>query len=401
MPEQEPDRQKRRWTAAGFATGLVLVLLVVLLVSQTRWGQARVLEFTLGAAGGLFQGELTIERLRGNLLTGARLYDVRLVGPEDEPFLEADSVFVEYSLRALIGGDVTLRRLRLFGPRVRVVRMPGDTLWNVQRIFRDTMPEPREVREDPVVLHNVEVIDGLVLLEFPWEPSANVSEAERRAEIAAALSEDSRSVVSEVPGGYLQTLTFRQLNSLFSRVQVGPDAAGGTYLAVDRLAGRFHIWREPLVIRDLQAEIGLARNRLEFRASPFTLPASTISAYGVVRLDEDPLGVDVTLGGEQVASTDLQWLYPPLPDEGGGQLILVIESRDDGILYYAKEADISFPGNRLRGAFGIFVGPTLEFAGVDLEASPMDLGAISEMLPEGLPLDNLQVRAARIRSEGQ
>jgi hypothetical protein len=399
MADREPDRRERRWTVAGFVTGVVLVLAVVLMVSQTRWGQARVLEFTLGAAGGLFHGELTIERLRGNLLTGARLYEVRLVDPDREPFLEADSVFVEYSLRALIGGDVTLRRLRVFGADVRMFRMPGDTLWNVQRIFQDTVPEPRDPPVDPVVLHNVELVDGHFRLEFPWQPSEGLTAAERQSEIDAALSPDSRSVISEVPGGYLQTLNFRDLNALLPSVQVGPDAGGGTYLVVERLAGAFHIWREPLVIRDLQAEIGMAQSRLEFRASPFTLPSSTISAYGVVRLAEDPLEVDITLGGEEVALADLQWLYPALPDEGGGQLVLVIESREDGVLYYAKEADVRFPGNRLRGDFGILVGPVLQFAGVDLQASPLDLGPIAEMLPPGLPLDNLRIGAARIRSE--
>jgi hypothetical protein len=94
----------RFWLLSGLLGGLVVGFVAIYLVTQTRWGHEQVLGITLRTVSQQLDGTLEIRRLDGNLLTGARLYGLSLRGPDDEPFVIADSAFVEYSFRSL-GGD--------------------------------------------------------------------------------------------------------------------------------------------------------------------------------------------------------------------------------------------------------------------------------------------------------
>ncbi len=380
---------------AGFLSGVLVIVAALLALTQTPWGQARVLAFMLGAVEGGMRGEITVERVRGNLLTGARLYQVAVVDTVGDTLIRADSAFLQYSLRTLVSGDVSLSRIRLFGAEATLRRLPGDTVWNYQKMF----PPPDEPGPPrATILERVELLGGTFLLQIPWAPAQGLSPTERERAISAALSGESRLLVSRAPGGFLRTLRFSDLDAVMPKVQIGPDTLGGTYLEVEEFRGRVQIWRDPIRVHALSGELALSSEVLEFRASPIRLPSSRLSAFGVMRMTDTPPPIDVTFGGEEVAFKDLQWLYPRLPDQGGGTLVLTIETRPEGTLYLARELDVTAPGTRLRGDFGIVIGDSVHFAGVDLAADPLDLSTIEELLPEGLPVRGLEIGTVRARS---
>lgn len=387
-------RRGWRWFFSGLLLALVATAALGAILTQTGWGQRRVLRATLGAVGGNIQGQLAIERLAGNLLVGARLYGISIRGADGQPFLQADSAFAEYRLPTLLGTQLAIRRLVLYGPRVEIRRLPGDTLWNYQRIFTDTLSTDT-VSERTTSIDRLDVVNGTVHVLAPWEPQEEEPSA-RRAEILQALSDSSLLVVRRVPGGYLRTMRFTRLNGTVSEAFFPSPVGAGSYLRIDRLAGQMFVYRDPLVIRGVRGEIAIRDTTIEVRAPEVVLPASRLSLQGIVLIAEDN-PVDLLLRSDTFALADLQWLYPRLPDRGGGVMTLRWQTRPDGTLFLARDLRLSLPGTRLRGSFGLVVGDTLRFTEVDLLADPLRTETVERLLPEGLPVRGLRIGSVEVR----
>src|SRR5690606_16375492 len=114
----------------------------IALLTQTDRGRSQVLAFTLRALGGRLSGELEIERIEGNLLTGARFYGLRLSDFDGVPLAIADSGFIRYRAASFVGGDIIINRLELYGGHIHLYRMPDDSLWNYQKVLQDPTPGP-------------------------------------------------------------------------------------------------------------------------------------------------------------------------------------------------------------------------------------------------------------------
>ncbi|MGI9181917.1 MAG: hypothetical protein ACR2H9_15610 [Longimicrobiaceae bacterium] len=388
------------WMVAGALLAIMLFTGVVLLLTQTRWGNERVLALTLSLASRRLDGELAIQRLDGNILTGARVFGLSLRAPDGEPFLLADSAFVEYSLRTLAAGRIVLNRLEVYDPKVYLRRLPGERFWNYEVIFGDTAaPADPPGDRAPVLLEQVRIVNALVVVQLPWEPE-EAGPAAREREIEEALAETSRLLVSRVTGRedeFVRSYLFRELDAEISQAVFAPDARGGNYLRVERLSGLAQIWREPARIERLEGELAQREGRIEFRVPRVLLPRSRLSLYGVVRTGEE-IQYDVTVRGEQIALADVQWLYPLFPAEGRGEMLLTLESRPQGTLVVARDLDLELPGTRLTGGFGLLFGDTLRFLESSLDAAPLSIPSITGLLPTDVPVEGLRVGGAQIRA---
>ncbi|MBA4157168.1 MAG: hypothetical protein H0X65_06795 [Gemmatimonadetes bacterium] len=388
----------RFWTLAGILIGVAIASLLVLLLTQTRWGHEQVLGFTLRAASERLEGTLEIQRLDGNLLAGARLYGVALRGLDGEPFLLADSAFVEYSLRSVAGDELVLDNLIFYDPQIFLRQLPGDTLWNYQKIFADTTAPAEPGTRSPIVLRAASLVGARILVEMAWEPDEELSPVEQRTEIAEALTDTSRILVREVPGGYLRTMRFTDVDADLARIVSAPDELGGISLRVERFSGDVQIFRQPVRVQQAEMDLAFRDSQLEFRASEIVLPASRLTAFGAVVLGEaNGPRLDITVQGDTVALRDLQWLYPRLPDEGGGSLVLLIESRPEGTLYLARDLRLSAPGTRLEGSFGVILNDAVRFVDVNLQADPLRVSTVEQMLPTELPVIGLRIGGLEIR----
>ncbi|CAN5650885.1 hypothetical protein BH23GEM3_BH23GEM3_09960 [soil metagenome] len=388
----------RFWTLAGILIGVAIASLLVLLLTQTRWGHEQVLGFTLRSASERLEGTLEIPRLDGNLLAVARLYGVALRGLDGEPFLLADSAFVEYSLRSVAGDELVLDNLIFYDPQIFLRQLPGDTLWNYQKIFADTTAPAEPGTRSPIVLRAASLVGARILVEMAWEPDEELSPVEQRTEIAEALTDTSRILVREVPGGYLRTMRFTDVDADLARIVSAPDELGGISLRVERFSGDVQIFRQPVRVQQAEMDLAFRDSQLEFRASEIVLPASRLTAFGAVVLGEaNGPRLDITVQGDTVALRDLQWLYPRLPDEGGGSLVLLIESRPEGTLYLARDLRLSAPGTRLEGSFGVILNDAVRFVDVNLQADPLRVSTVEQMLPTELPVIGLRIGGLEIR----
>lgn len=395
------------WGLGGVGLGVLVVLLVLNVVARTERGHEFVLARTVDALGKTMHGKLTIQRIRGNLFEGAKVYGLSLVDAQGRPFVVADSAYLDYNVGTLLSPRIHITRATLYDPEVYVFKLPGDSLWNYQAIFADTTPpDPTKPRiERATLLDTIRMVNGLVRLQTPWVPDSTLSPRARRAEIADALSDTSLALVDSVRGGFIRTMNFTRLNGRISRVRFAPGTTNGSRIHVDSLRGTAQIFRDTVRFNQIQGQIALLRAHVELDAPVISLPGSLLSLSGVVRTDSFPAWFDpaqapmydLAFRTDSVAFRDLQWLYPRFPAEGRGSMSLRIEHRPEGMMFLGRDADVRARGTHITGDFGMILGDTLRFVDVDLQADPVSTATIERMLPEGLPVQGLRLGGAEIR----
>ena len=93
----------------------------------------------------------------GNLLTAPRLCGLSLTRADGEVMLRADSAAVRYDLRRLLGGDITLAEIRVYGADL-VLRQRDDGRWDLPA--RRTRPPGSPPKQPDVIrLERVQIVD--------------------------------------------------------------------------------------------------------------------------------------------------------------------------------------------------------------------------------------------------
>jgi hypothetical protein len=403
------------WAGGGLLMGIGLAFLVLNIVARSRQGHEFVLGYTLRAlARNVSGGALNVDRVSGNLFEGARLYGVSIRETDGTPFLVADSADVTYDVRTLLSPRIQIDRLVLYRPNIYVRRLPGDSLWNYQRIFRDTTPNDPTKRNVQRVtfVDTLRVVGGVARVDLAWAPDTTTSAREQREEVALALQDTSPLMVRRVRGGYLRTIHMAAIQGRLREIRFAPGAESGSRLRVDSLRSRVQFFRRPADVRHVQGIIAILPDRVEFDAPVVRLPGTRMAASGVICLrtgtrdcnrevprDEVPY-YDVAFRGDTVSFRDLQWMYPRFPATARGNLSLFLETRPEGTLFDIRNARFTAPGTRIDGSFGILVGDTVIFSNVDVRASPVRVATIESMLPEALPIRGLILGGATIRGSG-
>ncbi len=384
------------WLLGGMLVVLVVGGGAIWYLTQTGGGRGRVLQLTLDRLGGGIRGNLRVERIDGNLLSGAMLHGVSLRDETGEPFVLADSAFLDYDLRTLTTPRIHIERVVLYSPEIYVYQLPGDTLWNYQKLFP---PGEKPGPQRYTLVDRAWVVGADVRVRIPWEPVDTAPRARRR-EIREALADTSPVMVRQVRGGYLRTINLRGMTGALRDVRFAPGTEAGSYFGIDSLFGTVQFFRTPFRVERMQGELQLVADRVEFSAPVFNLPGSRISTAGTIRLGqkrgEDPR-YDVTFSSDSVALRDLRWLYPRFPRDATGGLKLLVETRDDGTLFLARDMRLRAPGIRLTGGFGMIAGDTLRFVDVNLRAAPLDVATLEGMLPDSLPVRGLRIGEVEIR----
>ncbi|MEX2583992.1 MAG: hypothetical protein WD766_11995 [Gemmatimonadota bacterium] len=390
-----------RWLLLGGAIALVVGFVAVLSFTQTEWGREQVLGYTLITIGGRLNGEVEVARMEGNVITGARLYEIAIRDTAGAPLAIVDSAFVRYRLASFLGGDVVINRLTAYGADVDIFRLPGDTLWNYEGILQDPSPAVTPAEARATLIESITVVDADVTVRQPVRPDVRLSEAAQEAQLAEILGDD-RYVIEEVPGGYLQTTAIDVQDAEVRELFIGPDERGGTYLEVVDGVADVYLWRDPpLELRGVQAQVHLQNGVLEFRAAPVVLPNSRGDVLGSVDLTGERPLYDLVIESPTFSLADLRWLYPWLPDDPGeatGSVRLRVEDRAEGLLVFARDFVLEMPGTEVTGDFGMITGPdVLRFVNVDLEAGPLRVESVEQLLPEDLPVEGLVVGGAVIQ----
>ncbi len=377
------------YVLAGLLAGLLIGIIVVLTLTRTQFGQERVRRFALGWLDEQVEGRVHIGSLGGRgLLGGLTLKDFYIIDSRGRPFLSADSARLAYNWRSFVSGRIVIDRATLYQPRVFLEQLPGDSVWNFQHVF-----PPREkagTRRGPrrlILIGNTRLVNGLAVVRIPFEPGEPITP-----------TDTARFVIEEVPGGIAKTLRFDSINGFFPRVIWESPIEPGRLVDVRSLTGKGYLWREPFSLTGLRGTLTLRDTILSFDMPEVRLPNSQAAIVGRVVMEEGRNFFEVRADGRRFSFRDMQWLYPQLPDEGGGSGTLrILSQRPQGVLWHASNLRITAPGTRMSGSFGVITGDTLYFTDVDLRAAPLNLDLIQSMLPGKLPIDGLLIGTVEIK----
>src|SRR5690606_23169676 len=158
----------------------------------------------------------------------------------------------------------------------------------------------------------------------------------------------------------------------------------------------------PFLIRDLRGEIAVSADSVFLDIASFRLPGSVARAKGLVTT-KDGLGVNVRIEADTVSLADIHWVYPTLPTEGGGRMVLTMtKAKDSDYTAYAlSEMDVRSTRSTLRGAMTFGVSTTLvDITDVDVELAPLDFVLIEQFSGEPLPLPWAGALTGRVRGPG-
>jgi hypothetical protein len=405
-PRRGGGRRRQRVPGGWFLLGMVLAvgigLIGALTFTQTERGREYILGYTLQTLGGRLNGVLTIERIDGNLITGARLYALALRDHDGDPLVIADSAYIRYRLPTLLGGDVVINRVELFGADVHLTRMPGDTVWNYQEILRDPDPDPA-AEPGATLVERLRAHEVRVSVRGSVEPDPRLSPA-RQQEVLEEMLADDRWMIEAVPDGYIREIRFDVAQAAVDELFIGPDERGGIYFELTEALGDVRLWRDPpLEIRGARAQLHLREGIVNFSAPEVVLPNSRGEVVGRIDLRGDRPLYDVVVTTPAFALSDLRFLYPWMPEDpnaGGGSLRLWIEDRPDDLLVLARDVVFEMPDTRITGEFGLITGEeTLRFVDVDLQADPLNVDEIERLFPAELPVEGLRIGSAVIRGE--
>ena len=363
----------------------LLAIIGVIVLTNTPWGREQVRDIVLDQLEEVVDGRIEVGRLEGNLLRGVGLRDVSLVDDQGRPFLEAEEVWVRYSIAGLLRQRIILTGLRLENARV-VLDDPPEEEWNFTRIFLpdpgpEVEPEPEPGWGDWVELREFRISDTDVLLRMEWTPDEGLSQAEQEEEIRQALAGETRERVVEVPGGYQSIMEFRELNAHLPRILVAhPDTAEFSLevaelsvtalpfhppaAEVRDLSGRIRVGEDVFVLEELRVELPSSRIRAEGR---FTLE----TGEGRFEVDADPLEL-----------ADLRFLHPPIPRDMEGHARVALAQGEALTHVRVEELAFQLGGGWIEGDLEAAFGETLQVGRTSIRFEEVPTRLLAETVPE-------------------
>jgi hypothetical protein len=377
------------YVLAGLTAGLVIASVVLVFLSRTPFAMERVRRFALGWLDDQVEGQVHIGRISGRgLLGGLTLHDFYIIDRRGRPFLAADSATIAYNWRTFVSGEIVIDHSTLYGPKIYLEQLPGDSIWNYQHVFPDRTPAQEPPSRRRLILFNdARIVDGLTVVRIPFELNEDIEPIDT-----------ARTVIEQVPGGFARVLRFDSVNGRFSRVIWESPIEQGKLVDVRSLQAKTYVWREAARITDVRGTVTLRDTILTFDLPTVRMPNTQAAIVGRVVMEEGQNFFDVRADSRQFAFRDMLWLYPRLPNEGGGSGVLRIQSqRPSGILWLATNTRISAPGTRMSGSFGVVTGDSMYFTNVDMRAAPLNLELIQDILPGRLPVDGLLVGTVEVK----
>jgi hypothetical protein len=377
------SRRQRIAVRAGIVFGsIALVLMLALLVlTSTDWGRERVRGFVEVRLNESLDGHVEIGRLEGRLLHKWRMVDVSITDLEGRPFIAADTLATRFSLRGLLRQRIVLQDTELIQGVIVLDQPPGED-WNFVRILPepDTIVDPRPGWGDWIRLENAVVVDSRIIIRSEWKPDPELPPSERERKVAEALDDENRANIQRVEGGFQNVMDFREISARFDEILVADPDEDRMHVSVAALRAIAQPYRPPAAdIRALEGKFYLSQDSLWFDEVRAQLPGSVLAGAGVYHLESADL--HLRMAGAPAAFPDLRWLYPRLPEEGGGDLILRVNRKQAATRLAIEEMDVRIGEGAMRGDLRFVVGDTFRILPTDLAFENLDSRPVAGMIP--------------------
>ena len=383
MRAASPHANRRRAVVRAVLVVIVapiaVGMLVALVLAMTPWGNERVRRFAVARANGRLTGELSIDKMRGNLFKGATLTNVQVLDSLKHPVFAARAVKIRYGFMAALRREVVIESLVLDTPVVVLDKRPG-MRWNFQTLLKpSTTPKDTSVHSVPPQLGDVTIHRGRFLYRRPWLPDSTLGPAARDSAIAKALDPFARKRTVRAPNGYQRVLDYREINAHLPVVSIG---SGGkpTAVQIGSLSMMAEPYRPPAIdVRSLVGTLYASKDSLWWRGAHMQLPGSNVSGDGTIGFHHSGFLLD--LQGAPVSVADLRWLDPKLTGNGGGTLHYRMHFVGDTAEYAITDANLKYIDASVVG---------------DATVARVTTGKKSELVVKGADLTIAHLRTATI-----
>ena len=388
---------RRRFVA--LVSGLALVVLglviglVVVLITQTPYGRDKVRDMIAGRIRPAVHGRMYVGDIHGGLLGGVIIDSLEIRDPDDSLLLASGPIKLDYDPRDLVDKRVLLSHAELTRP-IFYARRHANGDWNFRRTFTGKGKKRSPISAergfgDYIVADSVTIKDGSFILTMPWHPDDSLHGAKRDSVIRHALG-SAEHEVHRTAEGFAKTWRWTGIDVASPYMRIAdPDSVGKLFTA-SRMS-----WKEsdpPFLFKNVQAVARVQGDSAWLDVPHWDLPGSSGSAHGKVVWGSDkPVRYAVDVKGDTLSLADVSWVYPTLPNDGGGKanLRIVNDPKNLSIIeYQLSKMDVRSTKSHLTGAMTFAVGgPVLAVKNLDVVASPIDFLFIKTLNGKPFPVD--------------
>ncbi len=356
------------WLVAGLLASFLGALSALVGTGAGRRLLGRVATSELGQ---VVDGSVEIGDIRGPLLTGVTLRDVKLFAPDTTLVAALPRVDASYNPFDFAAGRVLLLELELREPTINVVQHPGGRL-NVEEFLRLGRPSTGPHGPATLILfRNVRIEEGTVTLRLQetGEPAAPGPEID-------PLESQGRRRVRR----------FEHVNARLSALRVSSPQDRGIRIDITKLAMAS---TDPRVeVRDAAGQITIVGDSLEADLPRVQLPASRLSARGRVRWPRGTLLYDLALRADSATLEDARFVTARFPGSAVYRGGVRLRSHGSRLLEVQLDPlDVRYAGGALAGRLTVVTAADsglVAVRGADLVATDFDLD-FPRGLVEALP----------------
>src|SRR5688572_17100115 len=385
---------RRRRIFIAFVAIMIGMLVVgvgaIATLTQSEWGTAKLVEFVLGRVNKGIQGTIYVGRVSGSIFTGMTIDTLEIRDKNDSVFVAGANVQMQYDPRDLLDKRILFRNVR-FGRLTANIFEDSVGMFNFRRIFASGPPGP--VQEVPrqalgqfIKLEDVIIDSARITVTTRWAPDPSLP---RRVQDSLTTFNLQRTdkVIWRGPGSLYETKRWSNGHIELDSARLDDRQEGGRKFAIRYLS--IDESDPPFQFRNARGFVRIQGDSIWAEVPRFALPGSKGSMVGKVWWGGGaPTRFDLSIRADTVSLEDIAWVYPTLPNTGGGNMNLrILSQRDPRIVdYILTDIDVRTTDSRLRGDMTFGVGaPVTILKDVDLSAQPLDFRLIEQLAGEPLP----------------
>ncbi|MCU0617654.1 MAG: hypothetical protein MUD17_11325 [Gemmatimonadaceae bacterium] len=366
------------FTAAGLLLGLLLVVLgAVAGLTQTDRGRAVLRGALLPVARAAIPGRLHVGTIGGNLFTSLSIDSLEVTAPDGTLFLRTGPVRVEYDPRDLLARRIVVRHARIERAVVNLVDYGNDD-WNWKRALRRSGRTNTPSRVPGgfgswIRLDSVDLVEATVAVRDPWRPADSLRGARRDSAIRYNLARRDLEVRRD-GDRLVKVRRWERVNAALGPSRLAHPDSAGLRFAVRHVSA---VENDPnFYFRHVGGTFRLLKDSLWVDTVRVELARSGGEAWGKLVWGSGlPMRWDLRIRGDSIAFTDIAWISPVLPHEGGGRSRIHIRNDPRNLRvmeYVITDMDARALRSRLRGRMTFGVGDTvLRITDVGVDLSPV------------------------------
>src|SRR6267378_1205682 len=350
------------WTLVGLLAGFLGALSSLVGTGAGRALLARVSE---GALRQAFSGTMESGDVRGSLLTGLTLSEVRLFDADTTLVAWLPEVNVSYNPFDFAAGRVVLFEFDLRRPVINIVQHPSGRL-NIEELLRLGGPNKGPHGPAPLILfRNVRITNGTVTLRL---------QAKR-----AEPGDSSLEIANDGINGRLRVRRFEHLDARLSALQVSSPRERGIRIDISRLATE---GSDPAVrLEDVAGRLRVIGDSMDLQLARVRLPRSALrDARGTLRWPHGPLLFDLRLRADSATLQDFHFIdrrFAGIPGAGVVSGDVRLRSHGERVLEVGLDPlHLVYGGGTVAGrlvAFSASDSGLVALRDADLDAREFDL----------------------------